>query len=97
MTLNARFAMYLGALDVAEETGVTSTWLEEKTGVTGSLIRRDLSTLADVGTRGVGYDVPTLRGLLAGIVDSNLDAIVAERDQAIEQCGLIARGTGWKT
>lgn len=63
-----RFPLYLRALDRLLSAGVatvSSSTLSRVTGVQPALLRRDLSQLGALGTRGVGYEVEALHHSLA--------------------------------
>jgi redox-sensing transcriptional repressor len=62
----ARLPRYLRYLERLEgQTGVVSSEdVAGGSGVTAVQVRKDLSFLGTVGTRGVGYDVGTLRGVI---------------------------------
>lgn len=60
----ARLAVYLRVLTSLQDTGmvtVSSDALATAAGVNSAKLRKDLSYLGSVGTRGVGYDVELLR------------------------------------
>ena len=58
-----RLPLYLQCLDLLNEddTGISSSRLAELAKVNDAQVRRDLSYLGTLGTRGVGYDILTLR------------------------------------
>lgn len=59
----ARLAVYLRVLTVLRDQGVctvSSEYLAASSGVGSAKLRKDLSFLGSIGTRGVGYDVPRL-------------------------------------
>lgn len=63
-----RFPLYLRALEHLLGAGVptvSSSTLSQVTGVQPALLRRDLSQLGALGTRGVGYEVAALHHSLA--------------------------------
>ena len=63
-----RLPVYLHALDRLRAAGiatVSSADLAERSGVTSAKLRKDLSYLGSLGTRGVGYDVEFLHGSIA--------------------------------
>ena len=63
-----RLPVYLHALDRLRAAGiptVSSAELAERSGVTSSKLRKDLSHLGSFGTRGVGYDVEFLHRSIA--------------------------------
>ncbi|MCL1871194.1 MAG: redox-sensing transcriptional repressor Rex [Promicromonosporaceae bacterium] len=65
----ARLPYYLRALRDLEAAGVrttSSTELAEASGVGSAQLRKDLSYLGSFGTRGVGYDVGSLGGVISG-------------------------------
>jgi redox-sensing transcriptional repressor len=65
----ARLAVYLRALSVLAEQGVTTVSSEElaaAAGVNSANLRKDLSHLGSYGTRGVGYDVTVLVDRIEG-------------------------------
>lgn len=58
-----RLPVYLHVLDRLRASGITtvsSAELAERSGVTSAKLRKDLSHLGSLGTRGVGYDVEFL-------------------------------------
>ena len=61
-----RLPLYLQCLEQInpDEIGVSSKKLAELTKLNDSQVRRDLSYLGSLGTRGVGYDIATLRNQL---------------------------------
>ena len=61
-----RLPLYLQCLDQLnnDDTGISSGKLAELAKVNDAQVRRDLSYLGTLGTRGVGYDVSTLRNQL---------------------------------
>ena len=61
-----RLPLYLQCLEQInpDEVGVSSKKLAELTKLNDSQVRRDLSYLGSLGTRGVGYDIATLRNQL---------------------------------
>ncbi len=63
----SRLPIYLRALNAAAEEGqthVSSSWLAQATGVNSDVLRRDLSALGSMGTRGVGYQIDTVKAAL---------------------------------
>lgn len=76
----ARLSRYVRTLDdlVADgRTTVSSQDLADGAGIQPALVRRDLSWFGTLGTRGVGYDVATLRSLLGQhVADDRLWPIV---------------------
>jgi redox-sensing transcriptional repressor len=58
-----RLPLYLQCLDLLNEDdiGISSSRLAELAKVNDAQVRRDLSYLGTLGTRGVGYDISTLR------------------------------------
>ncbi|MEY3734370.1 MAG: hypothetical protein RL347_1729 [Actinomycetota bacterium] len=63
-----RLPVYLHALDRLRAAGiatVSSAELAERSGVTSAKLRKDLSHLGSLGTRGVGYDVDFLHRSIA--------------------------------
>ena len=75
-----RLPLYLQCLDQVDQDaiGVSSKKLAELAKVNDAQVRRDLSYLGTLGTRGVGYDISTLRKQLElelGLVDG-LSAII---------------------
>jgi len=61
-----RLPLYLQCLEQinSEEVGVSSKKVAELTKLNDAQVRRDLSYLGTLGTRGVGYDIATLRNQL---------------------------------
>ena len=61
-----RLPLYLQCLDLVDQDaiGISSKKLAELAKVNDAQVRRDLSYLGTLGTRGVGYDVSTLRNQL---------------------------------
>ena len=61
-----RLPLYLQCLEQInpDEIGVSSKTLAELTKLNDAQVRRDLSYLGTLGTRGVGYDIATLRNQL---------------------------------
>ena len=61
-----RLPLYLQCLDQLnnDDIGISSGRLAELAKVNDAQVRRDLSYLGTLGTRGVGYDVSTLRNQL---------------------------------
>jgi len=61
-----RLPLYLQCLEQInpDEVGVSSKKLAELTKLNDAQVRRDLSYLGTLGTRGVGYDIATLRNQL---------------------------------
>ena len=61
-----RLPLYLQCLEQInpDEIGVSSKKLAELTKLNDAQVRRDLSYLGTLGTRGVGYDIATLRNQL---------------------------------
>ena len=75
-----RLPLYLQCLDQIDtnSVGISSKKIAEIAKVNDAQVRRDLSYLGTLGTRGVGYDVITLRKQLElelGLVDG-LSAII---------------------
>ena len=75
-----RLPLYLQCLDQLDDTsvGISSKKIAEIAKVNDAQVRRDLSYLGTLGTRGVGYDISTLRKQLElelGLVDG-LSAII---------------------
>ncbi|SDC12993.1 redox-sensing transcriptional repressor [Geodermatophilus telluris] len=67
----ARLAVYLRVLSGLAESGrgtVSSGELASAAGVNPAGLRKDLSHLGPCGTRGVGYEVATLRDRIAGVL-----------------------------
>lgn len=65
----ARLPRYLEVLrDLRGRTTISSQQLAEAVGVNPAQLRKDLSYLGSLGTRGVGYDV----GLLIGLISERL-------------------------
>ena len=58
-----RLPLYLHCLEqvASQEVGISSKNLAELAKVNDAQVRRDLSYLGTLGTRGVGYDISTLR------------------------------------
>jgi redox-sensing transcriptional repressor len=70
----ARLPVYLRALHQLSAGGldtVSSGTLAESAGVSPAQLRKDLSYLGSYGTRGVGYDVASLRSEIARVVGSS--------------------------
>lgn len=65
-TLKRLCAVYSRVLEMsaAGQARVTSFELGEQLGVSGASIRRDISTVGELGPSPVGYDVPQLKSLL---------------------------------
>ena len=64
----SRLPVYLRVINVLAEEGrehVSSTWLSEASGITSTVLRKDISALGSMGTRGVGYNVQTLQRALS--------------------------------
>ena len=61
-----RLPLYLQCLDQVsgDDIGISSSKLAELAKVNDAQVRRDLSYLGSLGTRGVGYDISTLRNQL---------------------------------
>ena len=61
-----RLPLYLQCLDQVsdDDIGISSSKLAELAKVNDAQVRRDLSYLGTLGTRGVGYDISTLRNQL---------------------------------
>lgn len=60
-----RLSLYLRMVDqLGDRALISSEELAELSGVNPAMLRRDLSWVGTVGTRGVGYDVATLRDRL---------------------------------
>ncbi|MVA77019.1 redox-sensing transcriptional repressor Rex [Auraticoccus sp. F435] len=69
----ARLPLYLRALAALAEQGlhtVSSGELADASGVNPAQLRKDLSHLGSYGTRGVGYDVATLRTRIGAQIGS---------------------------
>lgn len=65
----ARLSLYLRMVDqLGERALISSDELAELSGVNPAMLRRDLSWVGTVGTRGVGYDVGTLRERLSDVL-----------------------------
>lgn len=75
----ARLPRYLRYLEevAASTTTVSSEDIAEGTGATAAQVRKDLSHLGTLGTRGVGYDPAVLRDLLARALGLSGDLQVA--------------------
>ena len=60
-----RLPLYLQCLDLINEgeIGISSSKLAELAKVNDAQVRRDLSYLGTLGTRGVGYDISSLRNV----------------------------------
>ena len=76
-----RLPRYLRKLDELSESGIeriSSKELGEQLGLTPSQIRQDFSCFGEFGQQGYGYNVPALRGQIAGILgmDRNFRAIL---------------------
>ncbi|WP_026925852.1 redox-sensing transcriptional repressor Rex [Granulicoccus phenolivorans] len=72
----ARLALYRGVLEQLlhrEVETVSSNTLAESAGVNPAQLRKDLSMLGSLGTRGVGYEVATLVAELDGHIGSARD------------------------
>lgn len=66
-----RLTHYLRVVEKLDELGVSnisSAELSEETKINSFLVRKDLSYFGEFGTRGVGYDIPSLRRELRGIL-----------------------------
>lgn len=64
-----RLSLYLRMVDQLDERAlISSEELAELSGVNPAMLRRDLSWVGTVGTRGVGYDVDTLRSRLGEVL-----------------------------
>lgn len=64
-----RLSLYLRMVDqLGERALISSEELAELSGVNPAMLRRDLSWVGTVGTRGVGYDVDTLRARLGEVL-----------------------------
>lgn len=94
-----RLSLYLRMVDqLSERSLISSGELATLSGVNPAMLRRDLSWVGTVGTRGVGYDVPTLRARLAetlGVEQSRTVVIigVGNLGHALAgYAGLAARG-----
>ena len=68
-----RYYRFLGELLKQDVTRISSRDLAEMMGLTASQIRQDLNCFGGFGQQGYGYNVPDLRGRLAGIL--GLDAV----------------------
>lgn len=65
----ARLSLYLRMTDqLGDRALVSSEELAEMSGVNPAMLRRDLSWVGTVGTRGVGYDLDTLRNRLGEVL-----------------------------
>lgn len=67
----ARLAVYLRVVDeMLGQSGslIASSALAAACGVNPAVLRKDLSFLGSIGTRGVGYDLSTLRARLAEVL-----------------------------
>ena len=75
-----RLSLYLRMVDqLVDRDLVSSDELAALSGVNPAMLRRDISWVGTVGTRGVGYDVKTLRDRLAtvlGVEDSRTVVII---------------------
>jgi redox-sensing transcriptional repressor len=71
----ARLPRYLRCLSDMAHTSSTcsSDELADEAGVTAAQVRKDLSYLGSHGTRGVGYDIPELRGLVRNVLGMATD------------------------
>jgi hypothetical protein len=70
-TARTRRGRYLWCLAVANGTAlISSDELGRATGVNATQVRRDLSSIARVGKRGVGYQTSALRELLGPIAEN---------------------------
>lgn len=64
-----RLSLYLRMVDqLGERALISSEELAELSGVNPAMLRRDLSWVGTVGTRGVGYDLDTLRSRLGEVL-----------------------------
>lgn len=64
-----RLSLYLRMVDqLGDRPLISSEELAELSGVNPAMLRRDLSWVGTVGTRGVGYDVDTLQARLADVL-----------------------------
>ena len=69
-----RLSVYLRCLAQFAENGVhmaSSHALAEAAGVKPTQLRKDLTSFGHFGTRGIGYDVETLRGKIAEVLGRN--------------------------
>ena len=69
-----RLSVYLRCLAQFAEKGVqmaSSHALAEAAGVKPTQLRKDLTSFGHFGTRGIGYDVETLRGKIAEVLGRN--------------------------
>ncbi len=70
-TTIARLPIYLRALAAARSDGVDvirSSAIAAAAGTNAAQVRKDLSHLGELGTRGVGYDVETLHGHIVEVL-----------------------------
>lgn len=66
-----RLTHYLRVVEKLDDLGVSnisSAELSEETKINSFLVRKDLSYFGEFGTRGVGYDIPSLRSELRAIL-----------------------------
>jgi redox-sensing transcriptional repressor len=76
----ARLPELLRILDAASRAGehtLSSDVIACGLDVSSAMVRRDLSHLGFAGTRGVGYDIPALRGQITAVLDLHGDRPVA--------------------
>jgi redox-sensing transcriptional repressor len=75
-----RLSIYLRCLDQLRETGigtVSSQALAQAAGVKPTQLRKDFTSFGQLGTRGLGYDVTTLRDKIADVLGrSQLQPVV---------------------
>jgi redox-sensing transcriptional repressor len=70
----ARLTLYLRELrrlDRQGETGVSSSNLGKRLGVSAAVVRRDLAWLGQLGRRGVGYDVAALIARIRAVLSAD--------------------------
>jgi redox-sensing transcriptional repressor len=75
----ARLPRYLQALVAAADAGrvtISSDELAHAAGLTSSIVRKDVSNLGTLGTRGVGYAVADLAGEISSILGIDVDRSV---------------------
>jgi len=65
------YSRYLKRLMKQGITTISSSDIADSTGATSAQVRKDLAYFGEFGTRGVGYDVPTLYESIAGILGLN--------------------------
>ncbi len=75
-----RLSIYLRCLEQLHGTGIgtiSSQALAQAAGVKPTQLRKDLTSFGQLGTRGLGYDVITLRDKIAGVLGrSQLQPVV---------------------